>query len=109
MGVGGCGWDGSGGDWSVGVRDFDGEARRHVVFSLWQLNGCATLILLLYRRCIVWGVDVAWSAIEVPHDELFKMLVNFLLLISFLDEHFVQICRRFNEEFRFGADLTVPM
>ena len=54
-------------------------------------------------------VDVAWSAIEVPHDELFKMLVNFLLLISFLDEHFIQICCRFNEEFRFGADLTVPM
>ena len=54
-------------------------------------------------------VDVARSAIEVPHDELFKMLVNFLLLISFLDEYFVQICRRFNEEFRFGADLTVPV
>ena len=55
------------------------------------------------------GADVAWSAIEVPHDELFKMLVNFLLLISFLDERFVKFCRRFNEEFRFGADLTVPV
>ena len=54
-------------------------------------------------------VDVLWSAIEVPHDELFKMFVNVLLLISFLDERFVQFCRRFNEEFRFGADLTVPM
>ena len=54
-------------------------------------------------------VDVARSAIEVSRDELFKMLVNFLLLISFLDERFVQVCRRFNEEFRFGADLTVPV
>ena len=54
-------------------------------------------------------VDIVRSAIEVPHDELFKMLVNFLLLVSFLDERFVQVCRRFNEEFRFGANLTVPM
>ena len=24
----GCGWDGSSGDWSVGVWDYDGGARR---------------------------------------------------------------------------------
>lgn len=54
-------------------------------------------------------VDVAWSAIEVPPDELFEVFVNFLFLISFLDERFVKFCRRFNEEFRFGADLTVPV
>ena len=80
---------------------------------------CRLLFVAAERLCYVdspvvpplhclW-VDVAWSAIEVPHDELFKMLVHFLLLISFLDERFVQVCRRFNEEFRFGADLTVPM
>ena len=54
-------------------------------------------------------VDVAWSAIEVPPDKLFKMFVNFLFLISFLDERFVQFCHRFNKEFCFGADLTVPV
>ena len=105
----GCGWDGSGKDWSVGFRDFEGRGT----------TACCLLFVAAERLCYVdspvvpplhcWGVDVAWSAIEVPPDELFKMFVNFLLLISFLDERFVQFCRRFNEAFRFGADLTVPV